>query len=184
MISKEEIDASFQYCSCEILRVRCSRQWSNDGRPSFRELIYPITLIYRVFHYEPIKPHTSTITFFFHHPIHLLYRVGDPIVFACFDQISHDFQTQHHILPLVIFVLFSLIIAYSTLSLFHLKWWFFTRHFMEDCHILSLRSPHGQWFRDLNLRNCLVSEDSCYIRMWRGFYHLGMYFHGRSFIID
>ena len=39
------------------------------------------------------------------------------------------------------------------------------------------RSPHGQWFRDLNLRGCLVSEDSCYIRIWRGFDHLGMYFH-------
>ena len=48
----------------------------------------------------------------------------------------------------------------------------------------SPHSPHGQWFKDLNLRGRLVSEDSCYIRMWRGFDHLGMYFHLRSFIID
>ena len=53
---------------------------------------------------------------------------------------------------------------------------------MEDCHILSYHSPHGQWFRDVILRGCLVGEDSCYIRMWRGFDHLGMYFHGSSFI--
>ena len=64
---------------------------------------------------------------------------------------------------------------------FHLEWWFFTRHYMEDCHILSPRSPHEQWFRDFSLRGCLVSEDSCYICMWRGFDHLGMYFHGSSF---
>ena len=79
---------------------------------------------------------------------------------------------------------FPFLIDYSTLSLFHLEWWFFTRHCMEDCHILSYHSPHGQWFRDVILRGCLVSEDSCYIRMWRGFDHLGMYFHLRSFIID
>ena len=82
------------------------------------------------------------------------------------------------------FSVFSFIIAYSTLSVFHLEWWFFTHHCMEDCHILSYHSPHGQWFRDVILRGCLVSEDSCYIRMWRGFDHLGMYFHGSSFIID
>ena len=55
---------------------------------------------------------------------------------------------------------------------------------MEDCHFLSPHSPHGQWFRDLSLRGYLVNEDSCYIRMWTEFDHLGMYFHGRSFIID
>ena len=55
---------------------------------------------------------------------------------------------------------------------------------MEDCHILSPHSPHGQWFRDFSLRGCLVSEDSCYICMWRGFDHLGIYFHGSSFTID
>ena len=48
----------------------------------------------------------------------------------------------------------------------------------------SYHSSHGQWFRDVILRGCLISEDSCYIRMWRGFDHLGMYFHGNSFIID
>ena len=90
--------------------------------------------------------------------------------------------TYHHFL--YSFPVFSLIIAYLTLSLFYLEWWFFTCHWIEDCHILSPRSPNGQWFRDLSLRSCLVSEDSCYIRMWRGFDHLGMYFHGRSFIID
>ena len=98
---------------------------------------------------------------------------------------SHHFF-RYHISPLVIFVLslFSLIIVYLTSSLFHLEWWFFTRHCMEDCHILSPHSPHGQWFRDLSLRGCLISDDSCYIRKWRGFDHLGMYFHGSSFIID
>ena len=90
--------------------------------------------------------------------------------------------TYHHFL--YSFPVFSLIIAYLTLSLFYLEWWFFTCHWIEDCHILSPRSPNGQWFRDLSLRSCLVSEDSCYIRIWRGFDHLGMYFHGRSFIID
>ena len=60
------------------------------------------------------------------------------------------------------------------LSLFHLEWWFLTRHYMEGCHILSYHSPHGQWFRDVILRGCLVGEDSCYIHMWRGFDHLGI----------
>ena len=60
------------------------------------------------------------------------------------------------------------------LSLFHLEWWFLTRHCMEGCHILSYHSPHGQWFRDVILRGCLVGEDSCYIHMWRGFDHLGI----------
>ena len=55
--------------------------------------------------------------------------------------------TYHH-LRYSSFV-FSHIIAYSTLSLFHLEWWFLTRHCMEGCHILSYHSPHGQWFRDL-----------------------------------
>ena len=31
---------------------------------------------------------------------------------------------------------FSFVIAYLTLSLFHLEWWFFTHHCMEDCHVL------------------------------------------------
>ena len=60
------------------------------------------------------------------------------------------------------------------LSLFHLEWWFLTRHYMEGCHILSYHSRHGQWFRDVILRGCLVGEDSCYIHMWRGFDHLGI----------
>ena len=90
-----------------------------------------------------------------------------------------------HISPLVIFVLcLSFIIAYLALSVFHLGWWFFTRHCMEDCHILSYHSPHGRWFRDVILRGCLVSEDSCYISTWGEFIHLGMYFHGSAFVID
>ena len=100
-----------------------------------------------------------------------------------FDIISSLFPASH-ITTCDICLVFSLIIAYSTLSLFHLELWFFTCHYIEDCHILSSRSSDGQWFRDLNLRDCLVSEDSCYIRMWRGFDHLGMYFHRKSFIID
>ena len=103
------------------------------------------------------------------------------------------FSTWHHLITFsgltyhhfwYSFSVFSLIIAYSTLSLFHFEWWFFTCHYMEDCLILSPRSPHGQWFRDLSLRGCPVSEDLCYIRMWIEFDHLGMYFHGSSFIIN
>ena len=90
--------------------------------------------------------------------------------------------TYHHLW--CSFFVFSFIIAYSTLSLSHLEWWFFTCHCMDDCHILSPCSPHGHWFRDLSLRGYLVNEDSCYNHMWRGFDHLGMYFHGSSFIID
>ena len=45
-------------------------------------------------------------------------------------------------------------------------------------------SPHWQWLKDLNLRGCFVSRDSCYIYMWKEFDYLGMYFHGRLFIID
>ena len=100
-----------------------------------------------------------------------------------FDIISSLFPSSH-IYLWYSFSVFFLIIAYSTLSLCHLEWWFFTHHCMKDCHILSPRSPHGQWFRDLSLKGCLVSEDSCYIHMWRGFDHLGMFFHLRSFITD
>ena len=84
--------------------------------------------------------------------------------------------TYHH-LRYSSFV-FSHIIAYSTLSLFHLEWWFLTRHCMEDCHVLPPRSPYEQWFRDLILRGCLVSEDSCCINTWGEFIHLAMYFMG------
>ena len=84
--------------------------------------------------------------------------------------------TYHHLW--YSFSVFSFIIDYSTLSLFHLEWWFFTRHYMEDCHILPTRSPCEQWFRDLILRGCLVSEDSCYISTWGKFIHLAMYFMG------
>ena len=154
---------------------------------------------------------TRAHNLFFHHLIYLLHRVGDPVVLACYDWIHHKFQTWHTYsgliphsslwyFPLDIisslfsdityrhlwypFSVFSFIIAYSTLSLFHLEWCFFTHHCMEDCHVLPPSSPHGQWFKDFILRGCLVSEDSCYIRMWRGFDNLCMYFHVRSFIID
>ena len=40
------------------------------------------------------------------------------------------------------------------------------------------RSPYEQWFRDLILRGCIVSEDSCYISTWGVFIHLAMYFIG------
>ena len=84
--------------------------------------------------------------------------------------------TYHHLW--YSFSVFSFIIDYSPLSLFHLEWWFFTRHYMEDCHILHTRSPCEQWFRDLILRGCLVSEDSCYISTWGVFIRLAMYFMG------
>ena len=84
--------------------------------------------------------------------------------------------TYHHLW--YSFFVFSFIIDYSMLSLFHLEWWFYIHHCMEDCHILPTRSPCGQWSRDLILRSCLVSEDSCYISTWGEFIHLAMYFMG------
>ena len=100
------------------------------------------------------------------------------VIFSTLTSSHHFFSgiTYHHLW--YSFSIFSLIIAYLTLSLFHLEWWFFTRHYMEDCHILSPCSPHGQWSRDLILRGCLVSEDSCYISTWGEFIHLAMYFMG------
>ena len=106
------------------------------------------------------------------------------IMFSTWTSFHHYFSISYITICDIRSLSFPFLIDYSTLSLFHFEWWFFTRHCMEDCHILSPHSPHGQWFRDFNLRGCLVSEDSCYIRMWRGFDHLGMYFHGSSFIID
>ena len=44
--------------------------------------------------------------------------------------------TYHHLW--YSFSVFSFIIVYSSLSLFHLEWWFLTRHCMEDCHVLPL----------------------------------------------
>ena len=75
------------------------------------------------------------------------------------------------------FSVFSFIIAYSTLSVFHLEWWFFTRHCMEDCHVPP---PFALWavIQGSYLRGCLVSEDSCYISTWGEFIHLAMYFMG------
>ena len=75
---------------------------------------------------------TRARSLFFHHLIYLLHRIGDPVVFACYDWIRHEFQTWHthsglishsslwylplghhfitifwyHISPLVIFVLY------------------------------------------------------------------------------
>ena len=65
------------------------------------------------------------------------------IIFSSLTSSHHFFSgiTYHHLW--YSFSIFSLIIAYLTLSLFNLEWWFFTRHCMEDCHILSYHSPHG-----------------------------------------
>ena len=38
---------------------------------------------------------TRAHSLFFHHLVYLLHRVGDPIVFACYDWIRHEFQTWH-----------------------------------------------------------------------------------------
>ena len=84
--------------------------------------------------------------------------------------------TYHHLR--YSFFVFSHIIAYSTLSLFHLEWWFPTHPCMEDCHIFPHSSPYGQWFRYFILRGCLISENSCYISTWGEFIHLAMYFMG------
>ena len=63
------------------------------------------------------------------------------VIFSTLTSSHHFFSgiTYHHLW--YSFSIFSLIIAYLTLSLFHLEWWFFTRHCMEDCHFLS--SPHS-----------------------------------------
>ena len=105
------------------------------------------------------------------------------VIFSSLASSHHFFR--HHISSLVIFII-CLFSHHCLLDIILVSPWvvFFTRHCMEDRHILSSCSPHGQWFRDFNLRGCLISEDSCYIRMWRGFDHLGMYFHGSSFIVD
>ena len=36
---------------------------------------------------------TRAHSFFFHHLIYLLHRVGDPVVLACYDWIRHEFRT-------------------------------------------------------------------------------------------
>ena len=89
------------------------------------------------------------------------------VIFSTWTSFYHYFSISHTTTCDICSLSFPFLIDYSTLSLFHLKWWFFTRHCMEDCHILSYHSPHEQWFRDVILRGCLVSEASCYIRMWR-----------------
>ena len=61
-----------------------------------------------------------------------------------FDIISSLFFsgiTYHHLW--YSFFVFSLITTYSTLSLFHLEWWFFTRYYMGDCHIFPPVHPMG-----------------------------------------
>ena len=80
--------------------------------------------------------------------------------------------------------LFSLIIAYSTLSLFHLEWWFSTCYCMEDDHILAWRTFSSWtmvqilfWGIVLLVRIHVTSICGESLLMW-------LYFYGRSFIID
>ena len=100
-----------------------------------------------------------------------------------FDSISSLFSdiTHHHLW--YSFFVFSFIIAHSTLSLFHLEWWFLTHHCMEDCHVLSL------------IRLRAVVQKSYFERLscqWEFMLHQYMgsvysfsyVFHGRSFTID
>ena len=154
---------------------------------------------------------TRAHSLFFHHLIYLLRRVGDLVVLACYDWIHHEFQTWHtysglishsslwyfplghhfitifryHISPLVISIL-CLFFHHCLLDIILVSPWVVVSHTSLHGGLSRSfpRSPYEQWFRDFSLRGCLISEDSCYIRMWRGFDHLGMYFHGSSFIID
>ena len=81
-----------------------------------------------------------------------------------------------HIITCNVHLLFLfLIIAYLALSLLYLKWWFFTLLYGGQSY-LFLISFHRQWFRDLSLKGCLVSEDSCYITLWGEFTQLGYVF--------
>ena len=97
---------------------------------------------------------------------------------------SHHFFWPH-ISPLLIFVL-CLFFHHYLLDIILVSSWVVVFHTSLHGGLSHSfpRSPHEQWFRDFSLIGCLISEDSCYIRMWRGFDHLGMYFHGSSFIID
>ena len=58
-----------------------------------------------------------------------------------FDIISSLFPASHITTCDICSLSFPFLIDYSTLSLFHIEWWFFTSHCMEDCHILSYHSP-------------------------------------------
>ena len=92
----------------------------------------------------------------------------------------------YHISPLVIFIL-CLFSHHCLLDIILVSLWVVVFHTSLHgglSHSFLSFTPHGQWFRDVILRGCLVGEDSCYIRMWKGFDHLGMYFHESSFIID
>ena len=107
------------------------------------------------------------------------------VIFFHFVIILITFSWHHHISPLVIFTL-CFFPHHCLLDTILVSPWVVVFH--TSLHrVLSHSSPslpHGQWFRDLSLRGCLVSKDSYYISMWGGFDHLGMYFHWRSFIID
>ena len=84
-----------------------------------------------------------------------------------FDIISSLFFdiTYHHLLYSSSF--FFPIITYSTLSLFHLKWWSFTHHYMEGNHILSPVHLMGGGSDILFWGGCLVSDDSyCETKVW------------------
>ena len=148
---------------------------------------------------------TRARSFLFHPLIHLLHRVGDPVVLAFYDWICHEFQTWHtysgliyhstswylplghhfitifryHISPLVIFIL-CLFFDHCLLDIILVSPWVVVSH--TSLHRWLSRSfphsPYGQWSRDLILRGCHVSEDSCYISTWGEFIHLAMYFMG------
>ena len=95
--------------------------------------------------------------------------------------LGHHFITilWYHISPLVIFIL-CLFFHYCLLNIILVSPWVVVFH--KSLHGgLSHPSPcppYEQWFRDLILRGCLVSEDSSYISTWGGFIHLAMYFTG------
>ena len=107
--------------------------WSSGRRMGGHSFISPFILSPSHIELPVASPLSLTRarSLFFHHLIHLLRRVGDPIVFACYDWIHHEFYTWHtysgliphsslwcfplghhfitifryHISPLVIFVL-------------------------------------------------------------------------------
>ena len=134
-----------------VFSIGCVRSWKHDvrgygqrmGDHHFRNLFTLSPSHIELLVASPLCL-TRAHNLFFHHLIYLLHRVGDPVVLACYDWIHHKFQTWHTYSDITYrhlwypFSVFSFIIAYSTLSLFHLEWWFFTRHCMEDCHVPPL----------------------------------------------
>ena len=98
---------------------------------------------------------TRAHSLFFYHFIYLLHRVGDPVVFACYVWIRHEFQTWH---------------TYSSLILHSSLWYFPLGHHFITIFLISHIITCD--IRFLSFLSLLLTRHYSYFTLSGGFSHV------------